>query len=580
MPKKETKKKKLHARDFENMSDAETLTQIQVDINASQAFQNTAFTKFKAFYKQYRSYIDAENRAKDRSNLYIPYTYNIIETVTPKLVLAMFGSRPYVQTMPLGVDNPQRTERSKKMNKLLDYQFQQKIKLVPLASDIVKTAAIYGTAITKQSWNFKVGKAVTRRPSIKTPGTYDDVLVERVLADDPYVTLIPLLDFFFDPSGTTIDECRYCMHRYYEDLHELKSKSDLSGGIYRNLDKLENTESPTGTLASSDMLNEIGLGGGAGNNKQKGIEIWEYWTDDWVVKVANQKVVIYSEMNPYFHMKKPFAKWVDTSVPNEFYGIGEVESIESLQNELNTTRNQRIDNVSFVLNKMWKVRRGTNLDTTQLVSRPAGFIEVDEMDDVEEIKFTDVTGSSYQEESVIKMDIDRTTGVHDTERGSSPTRRETATTMNILANAGAERFKLKTIISEYGGLYDMTNQIIALNQQYIDREKELVLLGDDGVLDSDTISPEEIQGGWTILAIGSAIEPIVNKEQRQTQLVQLYNIVQARQDINHVELLRTIFESFDIKNIDKLFMQQQPPAPGMPGANPLQQMMGGLPNGQ
>jgi hypothetical protein len=143
--------------------------------------------------------------------------------------------------------------------------------------------------------------------------------------------------------------------------------------------------------------------------------------------------------------------------------------------------------------------------------------------------------------------------------------------MNILANAGGERFRLKTMLIEYGGLHDMANQIIALNQQYIDRPREIMVLGDDGVLDNDVIEPEEIDGAWSIVAVGSSMEPVVNKELRQTQLVQLYNMIQARPDINHQEILRTIFESFDIKNIDRIFAvtQAMMPQPGMPGAGAM-----------
>jgi hypothetical protein len=575
MPKKKSQVGKAkHVRDFENMDDAATLSQIQSDMRAAKAFQSPYFDKFRGYYKQYRSYISPENIKQDRSNLFIPYTFHQVETVTPKLILAMFKNRPYVQTVPLGVDNTTRELRSKKMNKLLDYQFQQRIKLVPLSTDIVKTTNIYGTAITKQTWDYREGKAVTRRPSVKTPGTYDLVLVNRTIADDPKVTLVPLLDFFFDPAGTTIDECRYNIHRYWEDLHELQHKNDLSGGMYRNLDKIHDTDDSSGAAAADKMAAELGYS--TPINAQKGVEIWEYWTDDWVVKIANQSTVIYSGINPYFHMKKPFAKWVDTSVPNEFYGIGIAESIECLQAELNTTRNQRIDNVSLVLNKMWKIIRGANVDTTQLVSRPSGFIEVDEKDDVEELEFTDVTQSAYQEEAIIKGDMDRTTGIHDTERGSTPTRRETATTMNILSTAGNQRFELKTMLAEYGGCHDMINQIMWLDQQYIDRQRELILLGDDGTLDTDTISPEEIQGNWSIVAVGSSIEPAVNKEMRQTNLVNLYNMVQQRPDVDSAALLKMILEEFDIKNADRFFMQQQGTMPtGM-----LPQMAGGMPNGR
>ena len=34
--------------------------------------------------------------------------------------------------------------------------------------------------------------------------------------------------------------------------------------------------------------------------------------------------------------------------------LGEIEPIEYLQYELNDTRNQRMDNVNLIINRMWK----------------------------------------------------------------------------------------------------------------------------------------------------------------------------------------------------------------------------------
>ena len=567
----------LHARDYENMDDEAILTQALSDMRASESFQSQYFDKFRRYYKLYRSFISLTDRKPDRSNLFIPYTFAQIETIVPKIVLGMFTSRPYVQTMPLGFEAGDRELRAQKMNKLLEYQFQQKIRLVQIATDAIKAVKIYGTAITKQTWEFKTKRLVKRKQreilGMKIPGAFEDVLVESVVKDDPNITLVPILDFFFDPAATTIEEARYCIHRYWEDYNEIAEKAKNSKGIYKNLDKIKDADKGSSVKEDADMLDAIGIS--AATNKKKGIEILEVWTDDWVVKIADKSVVIYSQMNPFFHHKKPFAKWIDSSVPNEFYGIGSVEAIEPLQNELNTTRNQRIDNVSFVLNKMYKINRGANIDTKQLVSRPAGFIEVDEMSDVEELKFTDVTSSSYNEETYIKQDIDVATGVHDTERGSSPERRETATTMNILANAGSERFKLQILLTEYGGLHDTVNQIVQLNQQYIDRPKEILLLGNAGQIESDIISPEEILGQYTIVAVGSAVEPKVNKEQYQAQITQLFTAVSSSPEVNRPELLKIMFEAFDIKNAESLInkvdpMQQLQQMIAQQQQNPLQ----------
>ena len=557
----EKKTKVRHKRDFENMDDKKTLDVILSDYTASKGFQADYFDKFREFYQLYRSYLTTHRETG--SNLFIPYTFHIIETVTPKIVNAMFYTRPYVQTVPLGVDDSVREEKSKKMNKLLDYQFMQKMAIVPKCTDTIKTALMYGTAITKQTWDYEKKEVIKRQPStilgIELP-ILKEVLVEEIVKDQPKMTLIPILDFFFDPSGTTIEDCRYCIHRYSEDIDELKRQAAKSGGAYKNLDKLE--EDSSGGAGESDFLSSIGVGGGT--NRSKEVEILEYWTDDWVVKVANQSVVIMSTENPYYHKKKPFAKWVDTPVPNEFYGIGEIEPIVHLQHELNTTRNQRIDNASFALNRMWKKMRGANIDPNQLVSRPNGVIEVDDMTDLEELEVHQVT-VGYEEEQIIKNDIDRTTGVYDSARGSNPARRETATTMSILSNASSERFQIKVLLLSEGGFKDAVRQIIQLNQQYIDHNTELMILGTDGTMEVGEIQPSDILGEYDILAVGSAIAPSLNKEVKQNQLIQLLNVVNQNPLVNQEEFLRRLFEAFEMRNIDALIINpEEMPMEGMP----------------
>jgi hypothetical protein len=556
------------------MNDEQVLTQVLEDKKASEQFQRPYFDMFREFYKLYRSYIDPDKHRLYRSNLFIPKTFEVIETVTPKIVSAIFSNRPYVTTVALGSSrwNVPREIRAGKMNNLLDYQFQQKIHIVPIGIDLIKTALIYGTCITKETWKFRKKQVVDRRPvtmlGIPIPNQFKDVLVERVVDDDPRVELVPLLDFFFDPAAHTIEGSRYCIHRYWEDLHELKVKAKEGAG-YKNIDKLADTEDPHAHETTSDMLDSIGMS--TGTNRRKGIEILEYWTDDWVVRVANQSVVIYNQETPFYHRSKPFSRTVDASVPGEFYGIGEIEPIIGLQEELNVTRNQRIDNVALVMNKMYKVMRGANIDPKQLISRPAGFIEVDTMDDVEEMKFDDVTSSSYNEEGVIKDDIDKTLGVSDSARGSDPKRRETATTMSILANAASERFRLKVLMIEKTGIEEMTRHIIRMNQQFIDREREIMILGNDDQTETVTVSPEEILGEYDIAAIGSASNPSASKEVQQSQLIQLLNVVQNNPYVNQMEFLTRLFEAFEMKNIPALLQEPQPqvdPATGMPLQQP------------
>lgn len=597
MPYEKPKKssKATHDRDFENMQPEAILDRVLKDFEYSYNFQEQYFEAFRTIYKKYKSFVStaelAQAQKDGRSKLFIPYSYMLVETVVPKLMLAMFESRPYARTIPLGVaDNELRKETAKKMNNLLEYYFMHKMEFIPKMAEVIKSVALYGTAITKQSWEYETRKVIKKQRKkilgFELTKAFDDVLTETVEKDNPKFELIDLMHFYFDPAGMCIKDQRYNIHEYWEDKHEILKKNELSKneeypkGLYMNLDKLSNMEqggNVTGETKSTYMPSEVGIN--EATNGKKGIHILEYWTDEWVVKVANRDTVIFIEPNPFHHRRKPFVKWVFSTKPHEFYGEGCIEPIIDLQDELNLIRNQRIDNVSMALNKMWKIRRGSNIDTEQLISRPRGFIEVDEMDDIDEIEMRDVTQSGYNEETIVKQDMDLTTGVNDTQRGSSPERRETATTMNILAKAGSERFQLIVQLLGMGGFKEMVNQLIMLIKQYVDVPTEIIITGEDEAqLSTATVSPEEIQYDWDILGLATSLDNTANKEIRLQNLTNLYNFLKDRPDINHQALVREILELYDVKNVSEI-ITPPPQANVPPEMMPPTAQMGGFPMG-
>jgi hypothetical protein len=560
-------------RDFEGRDDAYIIDRTMKDIKSSEDATATKRDKYKRQYMLYRSYITPSDRRPNGANLFIPYVFSIVETAVPKIIMAMMKNRPFLAYKPISSDD---VEKAKKMTNLVDFQIHNKMRAVKTYVDIVKSCCMYGTAISKQGWKFETKKFVQRKVKpIQDPMTGEvleqkvPVLMEGVSYDAPEMKNIPLEDFFYDPFAMDIPDARYCGDRTWTDLHKLKDLEKK--GVYKNIDKITNNSNTERTSGVEDRLNSIG-----DNNRpvKDSIEIHEYWTEDWKVVIANRSVVIQCVENPYFHRKKPYSKWIDIPVPNEFEGIGEIEICENLQYELNTTRNQRIDNVSFGLNRMYKILRSANIDPNQLVSRPNGFIELDDMGDVEELEHSDVSNSGYNEEQAIKADMNDVTGIHNQDRGAPTNRRETATTATIMAQGSTERFTMKVTLIEDGGFADSGMQIAELNKQFVDRDTEIRILGKDEEADNtgatgmtETITPEDMDVELDLVAVGSAVEPSVNKEIRQNQLIQMLNVATAgnnAQFVNIPELLKEVFRSFDIKDVEKYIVEPPPVQPGIP----------------
>ena len=83
-----------------------------------------------------------------------------------------------------------------------------------------------------------------------------------------------------------------------------------------------------------------------------------------------------------------------------------------LQEEINEVANQRLDNVKFVLNKKFLVKRGKEADVSGLIRNvPGGVVMLDNpAEDVKELNWADVTGSSFQEHIGLNQEMDELLG--------------------------------------------------------------------------------------------------------------------------------------------------------------------------
>lgn len=587
------------------MKEKDLLRRVLRDFSDTEKYHKERHKKYTEFYKMYRSQHEAAELARNRSSLYIPYVYAVIETITPRAVKAVISNKPFLAVLP---NTDYDGQRAKALESLLQFQLETKINFVRTATDFIKDMLIYGTAVMRTSWRTKTAMRKRREmlPFLDEVGEVSfvpqEIEEEAVIYDAPVVDNVDLFDFYIEPHARDLDSAGYVIHRIAMGEEELQER--VKQGYYTEAatkylkDKLEEGELAGGTYGTEDfgsMQKADAIGYGTGTTLPK-FEVLEYWTNDHVVAVLDREVVIKNEANPYYHNQKPFVSAVDIPVTNEFYGIGEVENLQDLQLELNTLRNQRIDNVSMTLNAMWKVLRAADVDVDQLQSRTGGIVYVDEMDDIEKLEFPNITANAYEETSTIQKDMDNTSGVYDYARGRTTDRRETATTANILTSSANERFDMKIIMLAEEGLKRLGKQLLSLNQQFLEADTTVRVSG------SDPMNPEmqeifltDILGtveDYDIIVTGTAVNTNLTKEARLDKMVQMYGVVKDEPLINKPAFIREMLNlsgardvnSFLLPNAEQLAMQltlrnligeQQPQQ--APQAAPPQ--MGGQPNG-
>lgn len=553
-------------------------------IEAAENWRDSAYKDlWQRCYKRYRNYVDklydpnTGREIKDRSNISIPYTFTQVETVLPRLVESLFAARPYVTVKGR---EPGDEENAKNMETLLDWQMNERLDIQDIFHKGLKEMCIYGTAVAYVGWKYKERKVIRRQlqtlldennnPIIEVDPTtgeeveiadYAAVEVTETVWDDPDVKFIDLGLFFVDPNATDIDDARYCGHVAYLTKSELEEMAERDESM-----KLKWDEIPK-DYRKNNVRNERMAAVGLPSVQEENVhddddrlyEVHYYWEDDKEVIIINRAYLAKDGENPYWHKKKPYVKDVYTEVPHEFYGIGLVEMIEDLQDELNAERNMRIDYRAMNLRRMWKVRRGANIKLSDLRWRQNGIIRVDEMDDLQEIETANIGSDSFNQEGVIKQDIRDTTGAHDVVMGTSGGSATATETMTKDNNASI-RFRLIISSVEKRLLVGVTNLMIKNNQQFIDRDLVFRVTGEED--EWVEMSPEDIQGQFDLMAAGSSVEPLANKEAFKQRMIELYGVLSSDPFMQMYpekrrNLLKKVLEAFDIKNTEELLPSEE-----------------------
>lgn len=550
--------------------------EIKKKIEASSSFRAPLKDKWDRFYKLYRSKLDRQNYPW-QANIFVPYAFSTVETIVPRLI----STKPQIDVMPREDGDSVYAELQ---SKIIDYQWDQ-MDMDRMLPDMIRQFLIYGTSIMKMGWEkveAEVEEKIEVDPEFPELGK-KEVKVKKVIKDMPTCELVDLYDFFWDPNGYDIDSCSWVAHRTWRSYDYLMSKQRQ--GIYKNCALLKDAAGKMymgeNDLAERNETQDISdpKTFATGGKNEKNIEVIEYWENDRVVTLANRSVVIREEdENPYEYGKKPFIRVVDQSVPKEFCGIGEIEPIETLQYELNDMRNQRMDNASMILNRMWIVANSANVDEDELVSDVGGVIHTDDINGITAVTMPELPNSSYREETLIKADIQQTTGITDYTKGvaSDALANETATGISLMQEAGNARLRLKMMNLEKA-VQEIGEWMISLNAQMITDEKVIRITGDMGN-EWVTAKPDDIMDNFDVrVQAGSSLQE--NDAIKRKQAMEMYQIFAQNPLVDQTELIRRVFQSRNEKNIDKLLVQA-PQLPAMaPTTGDQSQQLSNVPGG-
>ena len=383
-----------------------------------------------------------------------------------------------------------------------------------------------------------------------------------IVEDQPFIERVSPFDIYIDPEATCLEDANWICQRIVRPLEEAKKDKRYKASVRKRLQadgilypmfQNRQIQEQEQYLADEDR-----------------VAIYEYYDIEEntmsVFSQASEEFLVDPMPMPYAY-GQPFVMLRNYDIPDYFYPMGDLESIESLQLELDKTRTQLINARKRYARKYLYHERSFGPEGREaLESDQDGRLVpvVDENKPLQEVVVpmpqTPLSPEIYNTSAIIEQDINTVSGVSEYARGSMPEIRRTATEASIIADAGNARAADKLAIIEIS-IGQLARRVIQLMQQFMTGEQMARIAGKGGEDMFFSYSRDDIVGEFDFTVEGGSTQPI-NDTIRKQQAVSLMNAMAPLVGtvIDPVALAKHVLSmGFDVKDPEKFIIQQQTP---------------------
>lgn len=512
---------------------------------------------WKRSYNNWRGVLD-QTLYPWRSKLFIPWSFTVVETIIPK-VFARDPKWRAISREPAPMADAEQQDvggislstpsQAQVVNNLLSYQWTRMDMRLKMY-DYIKDSLMYSKGFAKVSWNFKTKTKTTMEPVVDENDkvTFTEKTVSNIEHDDPLVEIVDPMDIYIDPDATSSGyggNAKYLIHRKTVPLEDLKSNPN-----YKNVDLIKSAEYAD---QYSDKLSRY-----RDNVPQKDkhadlVEILEYWEQDRLIVLANRSVVLRDSPNPFSHKEIPFVELDDYRDPHRLYGQSELSVIDPLQREINSIRNQRRDYDNLALNPVIRMVPGVLRNPNAAVMAPGSVWMVTDLNSMDIFQMPQLQGTSTEIEERTSQDIQRAVAIDELGIGLMPenAQRVAATTVVSSQSNAGKRFATKIAMLEEA-VKKIGELVFALDQQFLDQERIIQIVGERGATEWVRLSPEDIRGDFYIdIETGSMLpKDEIAARQEAVQLLQYITpiispVIQSNPEVI-MPVIRMVLDTFEL----------------------------------
>ncbi len=532
-----------------------------------------------------------------KNNLWIPLIYSTIWSDVARKVATAFSKWPIVSFSGYGPDD---MPESRKQEALVNAQLND---AGVIAKEIVTLlgADLYGSAISQVMWDHQ--EETRNNVDFKTlPLSGETLRVMRkerlVTFDGPNYRTVDLIDAFPQPNFREINGnqgMQWFIVRYYLDIDDCKYLASEAGGevfSIREVNRLINEDGHIAQRSDEAMMRRFetrhGISNATGADKySRPVELIEMWgrapaefksefggSTNVVITVANGKYLFRSADTPFNHRQKPFIKFSPTPDPHYFFAPGKAEIAHQLQIAGNRFVNHQLDAADLLVHPMFIFDRSKGVNTRNLWARPGGTYGVDGDPDSAikplQMDFRGLQAGSEMTRTMWQF-IQMGTGVaEDTIMGmdSGGSDRQTAREFMGRREASGTRLMLESVLYDTQYLEPLANMFCALNLQFLELPREVLLIGDSAVHDPVTgeqINDTRVQIDGSVLnrqyaAKANGTTMTMSAEAQKANLLQVFQIVAGAPPgmlaaFDMTVFLKTVMREMGIRNPNEMIRQ-------------------------
>lgn len=547
-------------------------------------------------YKQLLAWTKDLPAGETRSNLNIPKTYKQVDTTRARQMKATFNTSPFVEFKPKvskdsdPVSKEANTAKGKLAAALVNQQLE-KNEMVLTAWDFYTSMAFSKGAILSVGWRYET-KTVkkwnqNRKEVLNSDGTVSYINFkefaesDEVVWDDNEISNIDWFDFWPDSRGKNWNPNSW-RHAWHQDWMTKKQIEDRLEALkklgYGTVYPMDDDDWNRLRNASDELrqgrvtrLAEVGKSGDVLDGEQfenNGdatdstlYEVLNYWTgEDYAMIIAQTKLAYYGGTPYQRHKMIPFVFIPYDPLPNEVQGRSYCDWLYHLQEEINTNRNQRIDNRALITNQQWTTTDDSLPD--RIMSKPGRVHKVSEQGALQSVPVVDTTGVSVQEEEILSRDMEETMGTPAIVQGVQTEGNPTATEISTQNGNASARFDVRINFLHWA-LKRLYRLMDMNNQQFMTDSRLLEVADENGVMQWKQITPDDIAGEWDYYPAGPNVDPYANKEAKRNAWLQYLDICKKYGlNVDEEYINRQILDTFDVANKEKAIPEQPPqPAP-------------------